>query len=646
MTTYIDAKIAYYANLDDTNGMPPTGKIVAFGSSSIELWSNIATDLAPEYVINRGASGAHTSDFLAFYDALIVQYQPKGALIYVGENDVFGMTASEITADLIAGFNLLFAALPNLRIFYMSMKPSPDRWAYWSLMQESNAAMAAHCNSDTRLTYIDVSTALLSGGTPNAALYSDGLHLNSAGYAVWASIVQPVLNGYEWETPTEQQPLPRGVVLSASTWTALLAAAKRSAARANAFANELPTGSHIKLYSGASLSSLASATLIRTIETGAWSVDPITADGRYPIRPGTFTDPATGAGTPNLAVITDETDAEVARVTAGVGSGVLRLSEPIAESSALTPGSFALILQTSDVPSPPPAGGSAWSDVAIRDMRKVDWTGTYMTSYAANDDTLWGRNSRYYSSQSERGQLSMGRYPSDVAFTTTNPDYPEISWAASTFSGVNWGRINVWNQIYLGETYKDSHVTGWVNNTRVMCWDFQVWIKRKSTGGWVRVARTDYMGGEAWDVTFGTLGAASKFDLRSEVETGYPSVRMVLDAGAPYVPYWVPHGYAGLTAINAADVADVLVSHKSALVVHSTLVDDDREFSRFYLACGADYYPASGTLPFYPGVGTSRHKLVSAKWPSYQYHVMHTMTQAQFEANGGYPGYFADLSEE
>lgn len=290
-----------------------------------------------------------------------------------------------------------------------------------------------------------------------------------------------------------------------------------------------------------------------------------------------------------------------------------------------------------------------WADVALRDMRKVDFAGAYADSYAPNGATPTGRNAGgRSSSQASRANLIMGRYPTPTAFTVTNPDYAEVSWiTSSTTTSALWTRALYWNQIYCADPWGVSHTAGWIDNTRVMSWDHQLWIKSKATGQWTRYAMSDSLSGEAWSPNFSSYGGqSSSVDRRTESSTGYQSMRLVYDSGEPTgVGYWIFHGYSGgIVAIDPYDVADVLVSQKTSLVVHDSFYADDRDYARFLLACGADYYPAT-SLPVYPGVGTSRHKLVTAKWPNWQYHVMHTMTQAQFEEANGYPSAFALLSE-
>lgn len=421
------------------------------------------------------------------------------------------------------------------------------------------------------------------------------------------------------------------VVLAPDTWSAVLATTRRTRARAESIAALMPASGTLKLYSGASATSLSGATLIRTITVGAWSVGDLQADGRYPLVPGTFTDAGTGSGTPNWAVFSDNLGTEVFRCPAGVGEGVFQLSAPLSGGAPITRGSFVLLLATDDVPVTPPSG-SAWIDVALSDMRRPGWAGSYLGSYSANDDVLWGRSAVSYSSQSERAQLSMGRYASPTAFTSTNPDYFELGWISDpAVLNATWGRLIFWNQVYLSNTYRDSHLPGFVNNTRVVSFNHQVWIKRKSTGTWDQIVfQPMNLGGEAWSATFRVAGDSGDFDIRTET-FGFRSVRPVMDATAPNVPYWVPHGYIGLVGINGADIAEVISTQAAALTLHDPSGADDRDYARFLLACGADYYPTTGSLSVYPGVGTSRHKFVTAKWPNYQWHVMHTMTEAQFD---------------
>jgi hypothetical protein len=292
------------------------------------------------------------------------------------------------------------------------------------------------------------------------------------------------------------------------------------------------------------------------------------------------------------------------------------------------------------------------AQVGIADMRKPNFIGSYAQSYAPNGAPPTGRNTNANSIQYYSANLSMGRYcvVPDVFDPNINPDAGQLTWIpqGSPARSAIYSRCLYWNQLYCSDPWKLNHLPGWINNTRVMMWGFECWIKSKATGQWTRRTFTDTMSGEAWSPNFKVYGGQQgAIDMRTEPTTGYRSVRLVYDQSMPTGDgYWIFHGYAGsIFSIDPTDVADVICLQKASLVVHDTFYADDRDYARFVLAMGGDWYPASGTLDIYPGIGTSRHKLVTAKWPNWQYHVMHTMTADQWNATNGYPSVFDTLSE-
>jgi hypothetical protein len=224
----------------------------------------------------------------------------------------------------------------------------------------------------------------------------------------------------------------------------------------------------------------------------------------------------------------------------------------------------------------------------------------------------------------------------------------------SPFRTQVWGRINQWNHIYMGTTYKDTHQPGFINNTRVMTFGHETWIKSKATGLWKQLGTTNSSVGEWWSPDFVQYNGPHDWtpqNYRIESSTGYPSI---LPVRAPHgssriwhtdANYWLWHGYTLFLNVDAQDVADVTSFCKVALVVNDPSRADDREFSRYIFAVGSDWYPPSGLLSTYPGVGTSRHRWLTARWPNWQYAIMHTMTEAQFTAPGGYPPALATVSE-
>lgn len=293
-------------------------------------------------------------------------------------------------------------------------------------------------------------------------------------------------------------------------------------------------------------------------------------------------------------------------------------------------------------------------DVALTDMRKPgmsaeDYENNHSATYALNDDLWWLRNPG--SGFSYRAAVTMGRWPNINAWNASiNPNYGEMTWVPEEFRAYTWPSAAPWFSCVLGSTYQLNHLPGFANNTHVMVWGFQTWIKSLSSGQWVQRTNSDAFGG-GW---YGTVLAGTDFygDIenspqfyRIETSTGYGSFKLPTFPSNPSLPYWTCHGWAERLSIDPWDVADVLMLCKTSLVVDDSWLADDRDYSRFLFSLGGDYYPDTGVTQIYPAIGGARHKYVRAKWPNWQYHVLHTMTEPEMNATGGFPAALMGLSE-
>jgi lysophospholipase L1-like esterase len=83
--------------------------------------------------------------------------------------------------------------LPETRIAYISIKPSPARAALIPRVRETNELIRRYIAVGHNLQFIDVFTPMLDPeGRPRAELFrADALHLNGAGYALWKTIITP-----------------------------------------------------------------------------------------------------------------------------------------------------------------------------------------------------------------------------------------------------------------------------------------------------------------------------------------------------------------------------------------------------------------------------------------------------------------------
>lgn len=189
-----EPEIRAFARHDQTLG-GGGGSTLFVGSSSIRLW-DVAHSFPAGTVINRGFGGATTPDVLHYYPEVVARHQPASIIVYVGENDIAaGAEPRMVVADVATLLARLRRDHPQARIVYLSMKPSPARWALWSKMATVNAQMRARSANGGAFDYLDVGSALLTReGAPGRQYFTpDGLHLNARGYALWTGIVDSYL---------------------------------------------------------------------------------------------------------------------------------------------------------------------------------------------------------------------------------------------------------------------------------------------------------------------------------------------------------------------------------------------------------------------------------------------------------------------
>ena len=173
----------------------PPGGVVFVGSSSIRFWDLDASFPGRKY-LNRGFGGSQISGSIANLELLILRHAPSTVVFYAGDNDVaFGKAPDRVAADFRTLTRDVHARLPDTRILFLAIKPSIARWELVGEMREANRQIQAYCAADARLLYVDVHTPMIGpDGLPRPELlYTDGLHLSAAGYALWTRLVTPHL---------------------------------------------------------------------------------------------------------------------------------------------------------------------------------------------------------------------------------------------------------------------------------------------------------------------------------------------------------------------------------------------------------------------------------------------------------------------
>jgi lysophospholipase L1-like esterase len=147
-------------------------------------------------VINRGFGGSHLSDSVAFTDRIVIPYKPRLVLIYAGDNDIAsGKSPQEVFDDFKRFVQKIHQALPDARVGFISIKPSPSREKFLESIKQANWLVKEYAQGKGNVAFIDVFTPMLnSESKPRAELFlKDMLHPNEKCYQLWASIITPVL---------------------------------------------------------------------------------------------------------------------------------------------------------------------------------------------------------------------------------------------------------------------------------------------------------------------------------------------------------------------------------------------------------------------------------------------------------------------
>lgn len=179
------------------------GGIVFVGDSITEGWHTLASDFAglPLPVVNRGIGGDTTPNLLYRLPADVLALHPRALVVLIGTNDLAEHTPPADIADNLRVFHQqVRAAFPKIPIAWCLVMPRKGDDTYPERIQELNAFIREIAAADSGITVCDTFTPLaLPDGSSQPESYSpDRLHLIPAGYAVWRSVLFPVLAGWDF----------------------------------------------------------------------------------------------------------------------------------------------------------------------------------------------------------------------------------------------------------------------------------------------------------------------------------------------------------------------------------------------------------------------------------------------------------------
>jgi lysophospholipase L1-like esterase len=171
------------------------GALLLYGSSSIRLWERLDRAFPRRRVVNHGFGGATLAECVVCFERLVRPVRPSALLLYAGDNDLAnGATADRVLADF-RRFAGQMASMPPIPWAVLSIKPSPSRRGLDGEIRLANRLMASEVRTIPNATFIDIHTPMMDERiTPPFRYFTeDWLHMNGAGYALWAEAIRPWL---------------------------------------------------------------------------------------------------------------------------------------------------------------------------------------------------------------------------------------------------------------------------------------------------------------------------------------------------------------------------------------------------------------------------------------------------------------------
>lgn len=198
--------------------------ILYCGSSSIRLWETMAGDMAPWPGIRRGFGGSRLPDLIHYAPRIVGPHlgmanpnRCRAVVIFVA-NDVAGSDSDVTPTEVANRFSRLHSWIrqqdQTIPVFWIEVTPTRKRWAVWPKIAEATRQINQMIDTDDNSHFIATAGAYLGlDGRPRPELFvADQLHLSTAGYQLWASLIKAQLHLQleaivPWEKPVPKPKL-------------------------------------------------------------------------------------------------------------------------------------------------------------------------------------------------------------------------------------------------------------------------------------------------------------------------------------------------------------------------------------------------------------------------------------------------------
>ncbi|WP_010585314.1 SGNH/GDSL hydrolase family protein [Schlesneria paludicola] len=180
---------------NDEDSASHTKPVLFLGDSSIVRW-DLASSFPNQATTRLAIPELQLAEISSCMRQIAISHEPRVIVLQAGELEGRqGVAAKELLSDFRAIVKEAHDRLPTTRIVILAIRPSIRYWDHFENQCELNSLLKKYCQTDQRLTFVDVVTPMLEGdGKLRPELFlKTGTDLSQQGYQIWSNQVLNIL---------------------------------------------------------------------------------------------------------------------------------------------------------------------------------------------------------------------------------------------------------------------------------------------------------------------------------------------------------------------------------------------------------------------------------------------------------------------